>query len=64
MLLARSPRSRFCSTAFFYYLLHFQLLGAVSLLLRLDAQQHALAPACAAYHRYKRALPDGWTRYI
>lgn len=79
-----SPRRAFAAfglfgaTAFFYYLLHFHVLGLVELILRLDRDTHglaktyvaavcvlvALAPACAWYRRYKRAHPDGWTRYI
>ena len=68
----------FGSTAFFYYLLHAHLLGAVSLLLRLDRNRDGLLktyvasvavlvvlyPACTLYRRYKAAHPDSWTRYI
>ena len=66
------------STAFFYYLLHAHLLGAMSLVLRLDRNRYGLTktyvaaaavlavlyPLCARYRKYKTAHPDGWTRYI
>jgi uncharacterized membrane protein len=68
----------FGSTAFFYYLLHVHLLGAASLVLKLDRTRDGLLktyvasavvlvvlyPLCVRYRRYKAAHPNGWTRYI
>jgi uncharacterized membrane protein len=68
----------FGSTAFFYYVLHQHILGAVSLVLKLDRNQDGLAktyvataavlllmyPLCVRYRRYKAAHPDNWTRYL
>jgi uncharacterized membrane protein len=68
----------FGSTAFFFYLLHVHLLGAVMIASGIDRDTHgllktygataavliALYPLCARYRRYKAAHPDGWTRYI
>jgi uncharacterized membrane protein len=72
------PLALLGSTAFFYYVLHFHVLGVASLLLRLDRKQHgllktylaaaavliALYPLCRMYRRYKATHPDGWTRYL
>jgi uncharacterized membrane protein len=64
-------------TAFFFYLLHVQLLHRAADLLGLHhgggllvtyaAAAGAIAvlmPLCAVYRRYKAAHPDGWTRYV
>jgi uncharacterized membrane protein len=75
---ALAPLALLGATAFFFYLLHFHLLGIASLILDLDRKSHGLAktwiaaalivlallPLCRRYHRYKRAHPDGWTRYV
>jgi uncharacterized membrane protein len=75
---ALQPLGLFGATAFFYYLLHAHLLGAVSLLLHVDRKSHGLAktwiatacvivvlyPLCVRYRRYKAAHPNSWTRYI
>jgi uncharacterized membrane protein len=72
------PFLLFGSTAFFYYLLHAHLLGAVSLLSKQDRNHDGLLktyvaaaavlvvlyPLCTRYRRYKAAHPDGWPRYI
>ncbi len=66
------------STAFFYYLLHIHLMLVAQTLLKLDTQSYGLAKTwgaaaltlavllgpCVGYRRYKKAHPDGWTRYI
>ena len=64
-------------TALFYYVLHAHLMGAFALLtdtrrafgidgalLGAIACLLLLYPACIAYDRYKRAHPDGWTRFL
>jgi uncharacterized membrane protein len=75
---ALAPFALFGATAFFYYLLHFHVMGVVELVLRIDRDTHGLAktyaatagvllvlaPACLWYRRYKRAHPNGWARYI
>jgi uncharacterized membrane protein len=64
-------------TALFYYLLHAHLLQAAAWALGRShkgglaetyvatvAALLVLYPACLAYRGYKRAHPDGWTRYV
>ncbi len=64
-------------TAFFYYLLHVHLLEAVAhashMAGKLGVESAYLGgvgivavlyPACIRYLAYKRAHPDGWTRYM
>ncbi len=67
----------FGQTAFFFYLLHAHLLKlaawALHLLERGGLRETYIAwlvallllyPACVAYGRYKRAHPQGFTRYV
>jgi uncharacterized membrane protein len=75
---ALEPLGLFGATAFFFYLLHAHILGAVSLLFHVDRASHGLAktwiaaacvivvlyPLCVRYRRYKSQHPDGWTRYV
>jgi uncharacterized membrane protein len=72
------PLAGLGATAFFYYLLHIHLLHVAQLALGLDRTEHGLALTwivaaaelavlawpCWLYRRYKRAHPDGWTRYL
>jgi uncharacterized membrane protein len=73
-----TPLSVYGATAFFYYLLHAHLLDLADRVCHFDHDAHGLAntyagaavvllllyPLSARYQRYKRAHPDGWTRYI
>lgn len=66
------------ATAFFFYLLHVHLLAAAQAIFSIDTQTNGLAKTwlgaaaaiavlivpCALYQKYKRAHPDGWTRYV
>jgi uncharacterized membrane protein len=75
---ALAPLMLFGQTAFFYYLLHVHLLHGAQLALDTDRDAHGLAATwiaaaaalallawpCVLYRRYKRAHPDGWTRYV
>ena len=64
-------------TALFYYLLHVHVLalaawalglqhraGLVASYVAAAATLVVLYPLCVRYARYKRAHPDGWTRYV
>jgi uncharacterized membrane protein len=64
-------------TAFFYYLLHVHLLEGTAHVLGVNGKLGlasaylgaatilvVLYPACVRYRTYKRAHPDGWTRYL
>ncbi len=76
--LALAPFALFGSTAFFYYLLHVHLMSGFEAGAKLDTHQEGLAKTwigaalciallagpCWLYRRYKRAHPDGWTRYL
>lgn len=72
-----SPLALFGQTALFFYLLHVHLLelaawatsshkaaGLGATYLASLAALLALGPLCWWYRRYKRAHPQGWTRYI
>jgi len=75
---AFAPLALFGQTAFFYYLLHIHLLHGAQIAFGLDPKEHGLGTTwlgaaitlavlawpCWLYRRYKRAHPDGWTRYI
>jgi uncharacterized membrane protein len=75
---AFAPLKLFGATAFFYYLLHIHLMALAELVLSLDTHRDGLAKTwlvaalvlallawpCVLYQRYKRAHPDGWTRYL
>jgi len=75
---ALAPLALFGATAFFFYLLHVHVMAGFEALAKLDTHENGLAKtwlsaaACVAllagpcwlYRRYKRAHPDGWTRYL
>ena len=75
---AFAPFALFGATAFFYYLLHVHVMVLAQYVLQLDMHSHGLAKTWLAaalvlcllagptwlFRRYKRAHPDGWTRYI
>jgi uncharacterized membrane protein len=74
---ARGPLLVFGQTALFFYLLHVHLLtlaawmlgamhreGLAATYLASVAALVVLYPACVWYRAYKRARPDGWTRYL
>ncbi len=66
------------ATAFFFYLLHVHLILGAQTILGLDTHTNGLAKTwigaaitiavligpCVLYRRYKRAHPNGWTRYV
>ncbi|MFT3839231.1 MAG: heparan-alpha-glucosaminide N-acetyltransferase domain-containing protein [Myxococcaceae bacterium] len=75
---AFAPLALFGSTAFFFYLLHVHLLAGFEALAALDTHADGLAKTwllaaaviallawpCWLYRNYKRAHPNGWTRYL